>query len=146
MTKPVLGYTEFIHLPDFGIHCYAKVDTGACTSSLHADQIETFERNGERWVRFTVVFDNDQHTLNQICEAPVIARRKIASSNGQRSIRYIIRSNLTAAGTTWPIEISLSNRGSMKYPMLIGRKAIAGRFLVDVTLTAIPASADDLSD
>ncbi len=143
MTKPVLGYTEFVHLPDFGIQCYAKVDTGACTSSLHADNIETFERDGVLWVRFTVVFDNDQHTLNQICEAPVVARRKIASSNGHRSTRYIIRSYLTAAGNTWPIEISLSNRGSMKYPMLIGRQAIAGRFLVDVTLMATVTTDDD---
>lgn len=135
MTKPVLGYVEHISLPDFGIDCYAKVDTGACTSSLHADRIEPFKRDGQRWVRFWVEFDNTHHTLNQQCEAPVIARRIIASSNGQRTSRYIIESSITAAGITWPIEISLSHRGSMKYPMLLGRKAIEGRFLVDVSLS-----------
>ena len=146
MTKPVIGYTEYVSLPDFGIDCYAKIDTGACTSSLHADQIEAFKREGKRWVRFHVRFDNHHQSLNQVCEAPVIARRTIASSNGQRSTRYIIRTLLSAAGTTWPIEISLSNRGSMKYPMLIGRKAISGRFLVDVTLTTGPADHDHHSD
>lgn len=146
MTKPVLGYIEHITLPNFGIACYAKVDTGACTSSLHADHIEPFKRDGERWVRFHVQFDNDHHTINQVCEAPVVARRIIASSNGQRSSRYIIRTTLAVAGSLWPIEISLSNRGSMKYPMLIGRKAIAGRFLVDVSLPADDPGDDSNSD
>ena len=135
MTKPILGYVEHVSLPDFGIACYAKVDTGACTSSLHADDIETFTREDQRWVRFRVQFDNNQHTIDQICEAPVIAKRKIASSNGQRSSRYIILAPIHIGGSIIPIEISLSHRGSMKYPMLIGRKAIEGKFLVDVSLS-----------
>lgn len=133
MTKPVLGYTEKVRLPDLGIACYAKVDTGACTSSLHAEKIEPFTRDGKNWVRFHVLFDGPLATLDQICEAEVTGRRVIASSNGQRSHRYIIKSRITVAGQEWPVEISLSHRGSMKYPMLIGRKAIAGRFLVDVS-------------
>ncbi|MCD8520974.1 MAG: ATP-dependent zinc protease [Saccharospirillaceae bacterium] len=132
MIKPVLGYIEQVSLPDFGIQCLAKVDTGACTSSLHAERIESFQRDGKSWVRFHVLFDNDTSVIDQICEAEVIDRRVIASSNGQRSHRYIIKTQLFAAGKTWAIELSLSHRGSMKYPMLIGRRAISGRFLVDV--------------
>ena len=109
MTKPVLGYIEHITLPNFGIACYAKVDTGACTSSLHADHIEPFKRDGERWVRFHVQFDNDHHTINQVCEAPVVARRIIASSNGQRSSRYIIR-------TTRRCRQSLADRDQPEQP------------------------------
>jgi hypothetical protein len=134
MTKPVLGYIEDISLPDLGVQCLAKVDTGACTSSLHAEQIETFDRDGQLWVRFHVKFDNDEITIDQVCEAPVIAQRTIASSNGQRSQRYVIRTRMSARGETFNAEISLSHRGSMRYPMLLGRKAIAGRFLVDVAL------------
>ena len=137
MTKPVLGFVEHVSLPNFGITCYAKVDTGACTSSLHADDIEIFTKDEQRWVRFRVQFDNNHNTIDQICEAPVIAKRKIASSNGQRSVRYIIEATVSLGGQDLPIEVSLSNRGSMKYPMLIGRKAIAGRFLVDVSFDAI---------
>lgn len=144
MTKPSLGYIEEITLPDLGISCYAKVDTGACTSSLHADRIETFTRNDTTWVRFHVLFDNASSTIDQVCEAEVIARRTIASSNGQRSQRYIINTRLSAAGQSWPIEVSLSHRGSMKYPMLIGRKAIAGRFLVDVSMADADSDNDDL--
>ncbi len=135
MTKPVLGYIENVGLPHLGINCYAKVDTGACTSSLHAEKIEPFVHDGKDWVRFHVLFDGPAAALDQVCEAEVIARRVIASSNGQRSHRYIIRSLLSVAGLEWSAEISLSHRGSMKYPMLLGRKAIAGRFLVDVSRT-----------
>lgn len=134
MTKPVLGYIEPVRFLDFGIDCLAKVDTGACTSSLHANHIEPFTRDGKRWVRFYIQFDDDNHTLDQICEAPVVARRTITSSNGQSSSRYIVKTPVSIAGQEWSIEVSLSNRGSMKYPMLIGRKAIKGRFLVDVSL------------
>ncbi|MCA6062778.1 ATP-dependent zinc protease family protein [Thalassolituus marinus] len=134
MTKPVLGYIEDISLPDLGVQCLAKVDTGACTSSLHAEQIETFDRDGQLWVRFHVKFDNDEITIDQVCETRVIAQRTIASSNGQRSQRYVIRTRMSACGETFEAEISLSHRGSMRYPMLLGRKAIAGRFLVDVAL------------
>lgn len=136
MTKAILGYIEYVDFIDFGIGCYAKVDTGACTSSLHANHIEPFTRDGKRWVRFYIQFDDDKHMLDHICEAPVLARRTIASSNGARNNRYIIQTQVAIAGQTWPIEVSLNNRGSMKYPMLIGRKAIKGRFLVDVSLSS----------
>lgn len=133
MTKPVLGYIETVVLPDLGITCDAKVDTGACTSSLHAENIELFKRNRQNWVRFHVAFHNDGNEIDQICEARVLDTRTIASSNGQRSERYIISTDVDVRGHRWQIEISLSHRGTMRYPMLIGRRAISGRFLVDVS-------------
>ena len=131
-TKAVLGYIENLELPAFGISCRAKVDTGACTSSLHAEKIEIFERDGREWVRFHVHFKKKSAKIDQICEAPVKDTRVITSSNGQRSRRYIIESEFLIRGQCWIAEISLSHRGTMTYPMLIGRKAISGRFLVDV--------------
>lgn len=132
MTKTTVGYIETIELPELGIQCDAKVDTGACTSSLHAEQIELIERDGAPWVRFHVLFDNDVARIDQVCESPLIDQRRIASSNGSRSQRYIIRSVLKVGGQERTIEISLSHRGSMRYPMLIGRKALSGQFIVDV--------------
>lgn len=133
MTKPTLGYLEHIELPSFNIGCNAKVDTGACTSSLHAEQIEEFQREGELWVRFHVLFDSSAARIDRLCEAKVIDVRTIASSNGQRSRRYIIKTNIMIREHSRTIEISLTHRGTMKYPMLLGRKAIKGRFIVDVS-------------
>ncbi|MEK9713021.1 MAG: ATP-dependent zinc protease [Thalassolituus sp.] len=133
MIDHTLGYIENAALPDLGIDCNAKVDTGAATSSLHADNIEEFDRDGRRWVRFHVHFTNSSAEIDQICEAPVVEQRKIKSSNGQSSTRYIISTRLVTGGLEFITEVSLSHRGSMKYPMLIGRRAISGRFLVDVS-------------
>ena len=132
MTKPILGYIETLELPALGIRCKAKVDTGACTSSLHAENIEVFQRDGRDWVRFHVHFKKKAAKIDQICEAPVKDTRVISSSNGQRSSRYIIEAEFLIRDQRWTAEISLSHRGTMTYPMLIGRKAISGRFLVDV--------------
>jgi len=128
----ILGYIETVELPDLGIDCDAKVDTGAATSSLHADHIEEFVRNGKNWVRFHVLFNKQTARIDQTCEAPVLEQRVITSSNGHSSQRYIISTEIKVGGLAFTTEISLSHRGSMKYPMLIGRKAIKGRFLVDV--------------
>lgn len=135
MVKSTLGYLEKVNLPDLGIDCDAKVDSGAYSSSLHADDIEVFERDGQEWVRFLVHFNRKHIQIDQRCEAPVLSRKKVSSSNGHSSYRFVIRTNLELAGQTWTIKISLSHRGSMKYPMLLGRDAIRGRFIVDVEHT-----------
>ncbi|WP_221798994.1 ATP-dependent zinc protease family protein [Oceanobacter mangrovi] len=135
MTKPAIGYLEQVNLPDLGVICHAKVDTGACSSSIHAENIEIFDHDGEEWVRFHILFRRGELPLDQICEAPVVSRKRIASSNGSRSYRYVIRTRIQLADQCWPIELNLSHRGSMSYPMLLGREAFAGRFVVDVEHT-----------
>lgn len=137
MIDKVLGFIEAVELPGLGIECDAKVDTGAATSSIHADQIEEFERKGttesEQWVRFHVFFNKQSARIDQTCEARLVEQRVITSSNGHSSKRYIIETDINVGGLSFTTEISLSHRGSMKYPMLIGRKAIKGRFVVDVS-------------
>ena len=135
MTKPAIGYLEQIDLPELDIQCLAKVDTGACSSSIHAEEIETFESDGQQWVRFHVLFRRGEMPIDQVCEAPVHSRKRIASSNGSRSYRYVIRTNVSLGGQHWAIDLNLSHRGSMTYPMLLGREAFAGRFVVDVEHT-----------
>lgn len=133
MTHNILGYIESVDLPEFGIECQAKVDTGAATSSLHADKMEEFERNGERWLRFHVKFNKRSARIDQIYEAKIFDQRVIKSSNGQSAKRYILKTQMNIGGLEFETEISLSHRGSMKYPMLIGRAAIKDRFLVDLS-------------
>ncbi|MGB1090785.1 MAG: ATP-dependent zinc protease [Oceanobacter sp.] len=133
--KSVLGYLEHVQLPELDIACDVKVDTGACSSSLHAEQIELIEKDGEDWVRFHVLFNRKGNRIDQVCEAKLLGRKRIASSNGQRSYRYAIQTDIELGGQRWSIDLNLSHRGSMTYPMLLGREAIQGRFLVDVALT-----------
>ena len=141
MIKPALGYLEKLQLPDLGIDCDAKVDTGACSSSLHAEHIELFDKDGQEWLRFHVLFRRDDIDIDRICEARMVSRKRIASSNGARSYRYVIRTSIALAGQEWDIDLNLSHRGSMSYPMLLGREAISGRFVVDVEHTYLSKSS-----
>jgi hypothetical protein len=136
MTHNILGYIESVELPELAIECQAKVDTGAATSSLHADKIEEFERDGELWVRFHVKFNKHSARIDQTCETKVFDQRVITSSNGHRAKRYILQTPMHIGRLKFTTEISLSHRGSMKYPMLIGRAAMKDRFLVDISKNA----------
>ena len=136
-----IGYIERITLPGLTVSCDAKVDTGACTSSLHAEKIEVFTKNEQKWVRFHVLFHNESAQIDQVCEALVFDHRVIVSSNGHRNERFIIKTDIQLGKSCWPIEVSLSSRGTMKYPMLLGRKAISGRFVVDVSENYLGSSS-----
>lgn len=128
----VAGSEEWVSLPDLGLPTIkVRVDSGAKTSALHAVNIFPFQRNGESWVSFDVhplQFDGKRVVH---CEAPVLDRRTIKSSTGTRETRYVIKTMIKIEGTTWEIEVSLANRDSMGYRMLLGREAMKGKMLVD---------------
>ncbi len=127
--KDICGWREIVSLPELGVlHLRAKVDTGARTSSLHATDIQLFERDGEEWARFTIDAEEDHH---QIVEAPRVAHRMITSSNGEAQERLIIKTQLAMGTQIFWAEFSLANRSDMLFPMLIGRTALRRRFLVD---------------
>ena len=133
-TPVVLGWREWLALPDLGVRAIrAKVDTGARSSALHVDALETEFRGGVEWVRFHLGGDGlfDSAFDGEWAEAPVLDRRIVTDSGGHRTERIFIRTSLRLAGEAWPIEINLSQRRNMLFPMLLGRTAMAGRFLVD---------------
>ena len=126
----VIGWREWLSLPDLGVRAIrAKVDTGARSSALHVDAFETGFRDGVEWVRFHL--GSDGHFDREWAEAPVLDRRMVTDSGGHRSERVFIRTALLIAGDRRDIEINLSHRHNMLFPMLLGRTAMAGRFLVD---------------
>jgi hypothetical protein len=125
----IVGWREWTGLPALGIaRIRAKIDTGARTSALHANAIESFERDGIAMLRFDVVGEGIGAPAH---EAAVADRRSVRSSNGEAELRFVLRTELALAGTVWPIEITLTNRERMELPMLIGREALAGHVLVD---------------
>lgn len=129
---PVIGWREWVGLPDFGIKAIkVKVDTGARSSSLHAFDMEIFERDGVQWVRFQV-HPVQRKTDNTVeVEAQILEFRSVRSSSGAVSLRPVIVTNITLLGITWPVELTLAGRDEMGFRMLLGREAFRKRFLVD---------------
>ena len=131
-TLNTIGWREWVGLPALGIKTIkAKVDTGARSSSLHAFDLEEFERDGSRFVRFAV--HPVQRTTDEVVktEAKVLEFRSVRSSSGKASLRPVIVTDVTLLGHTWSIELTLANRDEMGFRMLLGREAFRGRFLVD---------------
>jgi hypothetical protein len=128
----VIGWREWVGLPDLGIKSIkVKVDTGARSSSLHAYDVETFERDGMQWVRFKVHPVQRRTDLEVEAEAQVLDFRSVRSSSGKASLRPVIVTRVELRGVTWPVELTLANRDEMGFRMLLGRQAFRHRFLVD---------------
>lgn len=128
----VISSEEWCSLPDLGIPLIkARVDSGAKTSSIHAFNIQVFKRGGIRWVSFEIhPIQNDRRTIIK-CEAEVYDRRSVKSTSGVSEKRYVIKTKHRLADMEWDIELTLSNRDSMGFRMLLGREAMQNRFLVD---------------
>ena len=132
-----VGWREWVAFPELGLPAVrAKVDTGAATSALHAHSIEPFVRGGAPWARFSVhPFFRRHPRVTVVCEAPVVDERTVTSSSGHEDARLVIgvtlRLGIRSDAPEWPIEVSLADRRGMRFPMLLGREAMAGRVAVD---------------
>ena len=128
----VLGWEEWIALPELGLPAIkAKVDTGARTSALHAVFVEPFGSARKPMVRFGVHPVPRRADVEITCIAPLVGKREVRSSNGEREERYVITTSIAIGQRTWPIEITLTNRHMMTYRMLLGRQALCAGILVD---------------
>lgn len=127
-----IGWAEWVALPDLGLPAIkAKVDTGARTSALHAFQVEPFGPPATPMVRFAIHPIPGRTDIIIYCSAPVIDRREVTSSNGEREMRSVITTRVQIGERIWPIEMTLANRETMAYRMLLGRQAIRGDIRVD---------------
>jgi hypothetical protein len=129
---PVVGWREWVALPDLGVTAIkVKVDTGARSSSLHAIDVSTVERRGREFVRFRLhPFQRDaDHTVE--AEARLVEYRHVRSSSGERSIRPVIVTAVELLGERFAIELTLASRDEMGFRMLLGRAAVRRRFVVD---------------
>lgn len=128
----VIGWREWVSMPDLGIESIkAKIDTGARSSSLHAFDIEPFQRDGTAWVRFSVHPIQRREDPKVHCEAHLLDIRSVRSSSGDAADRYVIQTRIQWMGLSWPIDLTLAARFEMGFRMLIGREAVRNRMLVD---------------
>ena len=130
--KIIIGKAEWCGLEELGLPAIkARVDSGAKTSSLHAFNIHQFEEEGKRYVHFDIhPIQNDRKTI-QSCRGLVVDRREVRSSSGVKERRPVIKTPITLGDETWNIEVTLTNRDSMGYRMLLGREAMTNRVLID---------------
>ena len=127
MEKILIGWREWLSLPELNIPAIkAKIDTGARTSALHAFFVEPFSKNDLQMVRFGVHPLQGREDIEVICEHPIKDYRVVSDSGGHREMRYVIETPVKLGEISWPIEMTLTNRDSMKFRMLLGRTAMTG--------------------
>lgn len=126
-----LGWREWVVLPGLGIpRLRAKVDSGARSSALHVDALWRFTEAGAPWVGFRLSHGKARGLVVE-AQAPIHDERDVIDSSGGRERRVFLRTPLRLAGHEREIEINLTNRGAMLFPMLLGRTAVAGLFTID---------------
>ena len=126
----MLGWREWVALPELGVaRVRAKDDSGARSSALHVDEQWRFTEAGAPWVGFRLTPGKASGVIE--ARAPIFDERDVADSGGHRGKRIFLRTLLQLAGQRRAIEINLTDRRGMLFPMLLGRTAIAGLFTVD---------------
>ena len=132
--RKVIGRREWISFPELGLlNIEAKIDTGAYTSSLHCKELKEFKKNGQDYVSFLLL--DPLHPLfeNNLIEWPVYKVKPVKNSFGQVENRIFIKTKLDFFDKIYEVEISLADRSGMDYPVLLGRKVLKKRFLVDAS-------------
>jgi hypothetical protein len=131
----VVGWREWVMLDglDCDVPIKAKIDTGASTSALHAPGLKRYERDGQEYASFWLRPRQRTTLDSRRIEVPIIGQRRVRSSNGKSEIRPVIESSITIGDRRWAIELTLTRRDKMRFRMLLGRKALRGRAIVDVS-------------
>ncbi|WP_027137876.1 ATP-dependent zinc protease family protein [Gaetbulibacter saemankumensis] len=131
MSKKILGRKDRVDFPKLGLfNIDVKIDTGAYTSAIHCSEI-IVEQD-----KLRCVFNSDVH--NNFGKTEIVfnefSRTNVRSSNGFKENRYKVKSEVIFFGKTYKINLTLSTRDDMKFPVLIGRQFLKRKFLVDVDI------------
>ncbi|MBM3428126.1 MAG: ATP-dependent zinc protease [Bacteroidetes bacterium] len=128
----IIGRREMIHLPEWGgFFIPAKIDTGAFRTAVHCDSYIEKEKDGITILEVTFTWEDQEKTHVVIFDK--FKKRIIKNSFGQTEERYCVRTPIKIGQRTIQSEVTLTNRSDMKYPVLLGRKTIGKKFLVDVS-------------
>ncbi|MYL24048.1 ATP-dependent zinc protease [Vreelandella massiliensis] len=141
-TKTLLGRNEWVGLPGIGTYLKARIDSGANTSSLSAQDVTRFERDGEDWVRFKLALNDDDVVVedkrDKWIEAPIERRvRVIQATNGEGDSRPVISLLMTLGPIRENVEFTLNDRSHLSYPVLLGRRFLLDIAIIDVAETYV---------
>jgi len=133
MNKKILGRREKIALPELGIGLvWAKVDTGAYSSSLHAENIREEKLGKKNVLLFEGLLPGHKGYTGETIIFRKYQKKTIKNSSGDGELRYLIQTTIKIAGEEFLTEFTLSERSRMRNAILLGRKALKNRFLIDV--------------
>jgi hypothetical protein len=133
MDKKIIGRKEKISLPILGLSLvWAKVDTGAYTSSIHAESITVEEVHGKRILSFQPLMEGHKAFTGQTVYFDQFTEKNVKNSFGNVETRYLIETTIKIAGEEYLSEFTLSDRTNMRNAILLGRKTLKNRFFVDV--------------
>ncbi|MAY83074.1 MAG: hypothetical protein CMP59_02990 [Flavobacteriales bacterium] len=136
--KTIVGRKEQVDFPELGLYAIdAKIDTGAYSTAIHAHKIWTEEIDGEEVLNFELLDPDNPLYRKTIIRTRSFYRKKVRSSNGRIEKRFIIKTKMILGGRKRKADVSLTNRGKMRYPVLVGRKVLKNGFLVDVSKTNV---------
>ncbi len=131
-TKLIIGRREIVDFPQLELlEIEAKVDTGAYTSSFHCHHVEEVERNNQTELRCYFLDPSHPEYNNKEVYFSSYTTKKVKSSNGITETRYKVKTNIIIFNKTMPIELTLTERSNMRYSVLLGRKFLKKRFIVD---------------
>lgn len=129
VVKKLLGWREWVDLPELGMTLKAKVDSGARSSALHAVDISVVERHSGRYVRYRACTEAGKKA--PMHESPMLEVRTVRSSHGDITERPVIMMKVVLGGEERSIEVTLIDRSIMGFKLLLGRQALKGRYLID---------------
>lgn len=131
--KLVLGSVESVAIEPGGLVLNSLVDTGAATSSLGAEELTPFERDGKEWVRFKLIPEGQDDTDGVSIELPVKRYVRVARPGFERQRRPVVDMSLTVGEVTHMVEINLTDRSDFEYQLLVGRNFLKDAAVVDVS-------------
>lgn len=131
--KRIIGHIELVDLPELNLYnIQAKIDTGAANSVLHCEDFKVIEKGGEQFISFKIKPSHNKSDIYSFT-FPIFREGLIKSSFGQTEKRHLFNTQIRIFDQLFNIKLSLRDRSAMKYPMLLGKKFICGKFLVDVS-------------
>ncbi len=128
---PIVGAVEWATLEPGDIRMPARIDTGAATSSVYAEDIELVEKDGKRWVHFSLI---DPATKEKVkIEQRLHRKVVIKQSDGEDERRYVVRMWITIGESRSLVDVTLTDRDNLEYPLSIGRNLLVDTLIVDVS-------------